>query len=222
MTMTLTALSDRYGKRSGERIGSLTFLHIADERGDHNRLLGVFRCDCGAEARLPLGRVLNGKKRTHCGCQTDHGTHRTHGMRYSREYSSWQAMKARCLDPENKDYPGWGGRGITIYEEWTESFEAFFQHIGPRPPGTSIDRIDGRLGYEPGNVRWATPKEQQRNRRGSYQWVIKGQVFETHDEAARHFGVSPHTVWAWAHGRHDHRRNSFTPPREDCHVVPRY
>lgn len=90
---------------------------------------------------------------------------RPHGMRYSREYSCWQAMKVRCLCPENKDYPRWGGKGITVCPEWIVSFEAFFEYIGPRPLGTTLDRIDPDKGYEPGNVRWATPRQQSHNRR---------------------------------------------------------
>jgi len=74
-------------------------------------------------------------------------------------------MKSRCLDPGNKDYPKWGGAGITIHQEWIDSFEAFYRDVGPRPPGTSIDRINPEFGYHPGNVRWATPVEQARNRR---------------------------------------------------------
>jgi hypothetical protein len=74
-------------------------------------------------------------------------------------------MKARCLDPGNKDYPRWGGVGITIHQEWIDSFEAFYRDVGPRPKGTSLDRIKAELGYRPGNVRWATPAEQARNRR---------------------------------------------------------
>lgn len=215
------AIANRYGSRVGQKIGSLMFVALSDKRGDNNRLFGKFSCDCGTVIEFAAGRVLNGH-RTHCGCLTDRGAHRTHGMRYSPEYSSWQSMKARCLDPDNKDYPKWGGRGITIYPEWVSSFEAFYAHIGARPEGTTIDRIDNSKNYEPGNVRWATAEEQQRNRSTSYEWHIKGLVFQTHGEAAVHFGVSEHTIWRWVNGQHDNRRNSFTPPREGCHVVARY
>lgn len=216
------AVIERYGDRLGERIGDLVFVDIAAERADGNRLCGIFRCDCGNTAQFHLSRVLNGKTRTHCGCKTDRGKSRTHGMHGTPEYSSWSSMKARCLDPGNKDYPRWGGRGITICAEWVESFEAFFAHIGPRPPGTSLDRIDTTRGYEPGNVRWATDREQAQNRATSYRWHIKGRDFESSMEAAQHFGVSDVTISRWVHGAFDNRRGTFTEPRNDCYVTPRY
>jgi hypothetical protein len=216
------AVKIRYLSRIGERVGDLIFVNIVEARADGNRLRGLFKCDCGGQAIYDLGRVLNGKTRTHCGCKTDRGKSRTHGMRDSPEYSSWTAMKGRCLDPDNKDFPRWGGKGIAVCADWIASFEAFYAHIGPRPHGTSLDRIDNRRGYEPGNVRWATPTEQQRNRSTAYRWHIKGITFETADEAAAHFGVTDQTVHGWVKGRLDKRRNSFTPPRGDCHVEPRY
>lgn len=215
------AILDRYNSRIGERIGYLRFEEICG-RGDNNRVIGLFSCDCGKVVQLPAGRVLNGKKRSHCGCKIDRHAAKTHGMRYTPEYSSWQAMKARCLDPNNKDYPRWGGSGITVCQEWAESFEAFYLHIGSRPSGTSLDRIDTTKSYEPGNARWATASEQQRNRRTAYRWYIKGEVFETHEEAAQFFGVSDHTVWRWVNGQFDKRRNRFTQPRKDCACELRY
>lgn len=213
---------ERYRGRIGERIGELTFQEISTERADHGRVLGVFICSCGVSRDYPLGRILNGRARTHCGCRTDRGAHRTHGMRNSREYSSWQSMKARCLDRNNKDYPRWGGRGVTVCGLWVGSFEAFYEHAGPRPRGTSLDRVDNNKGYEPGNVRWATPVEQQRNRRDTFVWHIKGLTFQSHGDAALHFCVSEHTIWRWVNGQFDKRRNSFTPPRGDCNAIPRY
>jgi len=77
-------------------------------------------------------------------------------------------MKQRCCDPEHVAYPNYGGRGITVHVSWIGSFESFFEHVGPRPsPKHSIDRIDNDGNYEPGNVRWATAKQQRRNTRRS-------------------------------------------------------
>lgn len=156
--------SQKYQKHIGEKFGELTMVKTLSKRADSGRILAEFDCSCGNKAVIPAGRVVGGSHKS-CGCMTDRGAHRTHGMRNTREYSTWQSMKARCLCPDNKDYPRWGGRGVGLCQEWAESFEAFYEHIGPRPNGTSIDRIDNNKGYFPGNVRWATKKQQARNTR---------------------------------------------------------
>lgn len=81
-------------------------------------------------------------------------------------YGVWATMIQRCHNPNLKQYARYGARGITVCQEWRDSFEAFLTHIGPRPsPEYSIDRIDNDKGYFPGNVRWATRQEQVANRR---------------------------------------------------------
>lgn len=82
------------------------------------------------------------------------------------EYNAWIGMKMRCLNPKNKRYADYGGRGIGVCEEWVASFEAFLNHIGPKPASNySLDRLDVDGDYRPGNVRWADPSTQMKNRR---------------------------------------------------------
>jgi hypothetical protein len=87
------------------------------------------------------------------------------GVPYTPESRSWQAMKNRCLNPRGGDYKDYGGRGISVCDRWL-SFESFYEDMGPRPIGTSIERIDNSGNYEPGNCKWATPAEQHANKRG--------------------------------------------------------
>jgi hypothetical protein len=90
-----------------------------------------------------------------------------HGMSSSPEFVVWDAVKQRCLNENSKDFPRYGGRGITIDPSWVNSFEQFYLDVGPRPEGTTLDRINNSLGYTKSNVRWATPKEQANNRRSN-------------------------------------------------------
>lgn len=95
------------------------------------------------------------------------------------EYRAWSGMKVRCLNPNFKDWGLYGGRGISVCERWANSFEAFFQDVGPKPSAQhSLDRYpNGDGNYEPGNVRWATPKQQARN------WSHRNHRYEFAGEA---------------------------------------
>lgn len=86
--------------------------------------------------------------------------------KHTPEFDCWQSIKARCNRKSHTQYEDYGGRGIKICDEWNNSYIAFFEHVGPRTsPLHSLDRINNNDGYKPGNVRWATRSEQQKNRR---------------------------------------------------------
>lgn len=93
-----------------------------------------------------------------------------------KEYYAWQSMKQRCYNTKHQAYANYGGRGITICDRWLSSFVAFFDDIGPSPEGASIDRINNDGNYEPGNCRWATRREQLRNRRMNRFLTIRGET----------------------------------------------
>jgi len=80
-------------------------------------------------------------------------------------WQTWQAMKQRCYNPNDPRYSDWGGRGIKVCDEWLHNYKAFEEHMGVRPEGHTMDRIDNEKDYQPGNMRWATPAEQAANRR---------------------------------------------------------
>lgn len=163
--MSATAIERRYGAIIGQRFGSLTAIRLSDHRAARSRVLGVFCCVCGVVVTKPMARVIAGTVALHCGCETPRGANRTHGQHRSPAYASWIAMKRRCLDSTHKDFPRYGAKGIGISPQWTLSFAAFYHDMGDRPPGTTLDRIDGSKGYSAANCRWATPVEQARNRR---------------------------------------------------------
>lgn len=93
---------------------------------------------------------------------------KTHGMRRTPEYDTWQHIINRCENQKCDKWQHYGGRGVRIAPEWRHDFAAFYAHVGPRPSAQhSIDRIDPEGHYEPGNVRWADRKQQRANRRST-------------------------------------------------------
>lgn len=94
----------------------------------------------------------------------------------SPTYHSWACMIQRCTNPKRDAYPLYGGRGITVCARWRESFDAFLADMGPRPAGTSIDRIDSSGDYEPGNCRWSTPTEQAGNTSRNRLYTMDGRT----------------------------------------------
>lgn len=137
------------------------------------------RCRCGMERRVNASKLID-KTSTGCGCrqrETVSRAKRTHGMKNTPEWRVWAAMKDRCYNPNAQRYAVYGARGIAICDRWRDSFEAFYEDMGPRPEaGYQIDRIDNDGPYEPGNCRWATAKQNTRNRRNKRMLTHEGRT----------------------------------------------
>lgn len=105
------------------------------------------------------------------------------------EYRAWSAMKSRCSNANVKCSAHYLGRGVTVCADWEQSFDSFLSHVGYRPSDKhSLDRIDNNGNYEPGNVRWATQREQLLNRRGTRTLEINGEQVAL-SECARAAGL---------------------------------
>jgi hypothetical protein len=118
-------------------------------------------------------------------------------------------MKERCLNPRNHKYPRYGARGIKIHPTWIDSFETFYEHVSTLAncgeKGFTIDRVDNDGDYEPGNVRWATPFEQQRNTSQNLMLTLNG-ITRCAVEWAELLGINAKTLRGrievgWSHER---------------------
>ena len=152
---------------TGRRFGMLTV--AGRERSPNDRSRWLCNCDCGCRI-ITRGDLLRRGGARSCGCTRKPHNNRTvvkHGLHNTRIYTIWANIKARCNNPKSKAYPAYGGRGIKMCDEWAKDFREFFKAVGHPPEGRSLERIDNDKGYFPGNMRWATAKDQARNRRST-------------------------------------------------------
>ncbi len=126
--------------------------------------LWVCECECG-DLCTATGNGLQRGANVSCG-KKKHPTHITHGMTGTGAHKTWNTLRRRCLDPSFKQYKDYGGRGITFCDRWKD-FKNFYEDMGDRPVGKTIDRIDVNGNYEPYNCKWSTHKEQCNNKRNS-------------------------------------------------------
>lgn len=157
---------------TGQRFGRLTVLMRAGS-SSNGGAKWLCQCDCGKDCIQLSTHLLSGRVNS-CGCARAEFLRHcniTHGKRKSRLYGIWASAKQRCCDPNSSRYHRYGGRGITICDEWKNDFQAFYEWAmangydenAPRGQCT-LDRIDNDKGYYPDNCRWVDMKTQNNNR----------------------------------------------------------
>lgn len=190
-------LNKRFHNLIGETFGRLKVLSL--EGRTRKAFYWKCICECGGSTIVEGSQMVSGHIRS-CGCLWIEVTKErasTHGMTNSREYSVWCNMQNRCKNPNIPHYDRYGGRGITICQRWDESFEQFIGDMGRMPDAnSSIERNDNDGNYEPSNCRWATPKEQARNRRSSAIVSFDGESLCIAEWAER-LGLSYHKTRYW-------------------------
>lgn len=164
---------------TGQRFGRLTV--VARDYTDRNRnIYWKCQCDCGNECSVRGSHLKSGQTRS-CGClnaEVASKGNKVHGLSSSRLYNIWVNMRQRCYNPKNRAYDRYGGRGITVCDEWKDNFQTFYSWAisNGYDPDLSIDRIDNDRGYSPENCRWATSSEQARNRRSDHLITFQGET----------------------------------------------
>lgn len=186
----------------GQRFNRLTVIGIEHSGKSDRGYRWVCRCDCGKIIRAAPAKVRGGHTKS-CGCskiervRTDPSMSRiTHGGKNTRLYSIWRGMIERCCNEKSRSYTRYGGRGITICDEWRHDFSAFRDWASTTgySDSLSIDRIDVNGNYEPDNCRWATSSEQGNNRRNNHHIEHDG-VTHTVTEWAHIYGIEPRTLF---------------------------
>lgn len=171
----------------GQTFGTRTVLSLnrTEKRGSFWNL----QCSCGAVSVVRRDSIAATKACKSCAVSE---TNTRHGMSNTPTHRSWLAMLQRCDNPNTRDYSRYGGRGVTVCQEW-RTFEVFLKDMGERPDGMTIDRIDVNGNYEPSNCRWASYKTQTNNRAVTRMVAANGQTLPLTEWSAL-IGIKPITL----------------------------
>lgn len=198
---------------TGQRFGRLVAIRWTKIG---KRIAWECQCDCG-KSKTTLALSLTRGLTQSCGCLRNERTavankkRAKHGMWKSPEFQVWSSITDRCYNENHPNYANYGGRGITMCDRWRESFQNFYDDMGPRPEGKdvggrslwSIDRIDNNKGYAPDNCRWATTPTQMRNRRDNVLISFNGET-----KHLRQWSIELGIPWGTVYARY---RAGMTP-----------
>lgn len=185
------------GNLTGRKFERWTVLFRSFEKHKDGGLHWRCKCDCGIERDVTQRTLLDGSSRS-CGC-LKRDSIVTHGFTSRKSnrhpiYATWMSMRTRCSSPNATAYECYGGRGISVCERWNNSFEKFFEDMGPSWFfGATIERIDNNGNYCPENCKWATRKQQARNRRTNRILEVGGMIMSV-CEWAELFNINATTI----------------------------
>lgn len=186
----------------GKRFGKLVVLYESEpiKEGSDGRLRPAVlcKCDCGNEKVVRIMCLKRGSC-VSCGCEAREKASKRlfkHGMTHTRLFSIWKSMKDRCYKTSSISYKNYGGKGIIICDEWKNEFINFcnWATANGYQDGLTIDRINNDGNYEPSNCRWATYKQQSRNRRNNHLLTLNEET-KTIVEWSEIVGIKADTIW---------------------------
>lgn len=180
----------------GKTFGYLTVVRVVSPTSRSKKC--VCKCICGKEIEILRSCIANGHNKS-CGCHRHVGRAITHGHYLNgnrpSETNVWSQMKERCHNPENKRFYDYGGRGITVCDEWRNSFVKFLEDMGRRPSDKySLERLDNNKGYYKENCIWATMDVQHRNKR-SNRWIEHEGLRMVITDWAKYFNVDSSSIY---------------------------
>lgn len=210
----------RFVNLAGETFGKITI--ISYEGKDHKGNT-YWNCVCSCGNKMTIrGECVKSGRTVSCGkgkCSPKHkepenrkATGKTSPHNYT--YRSWNSMMKRCYSRNSNRFHSHGGRGIVVCDRW-HTFSNFVEDMGERPQGLSIDRINNNGNYEPGNCRWATPKEQARNTRRSIMIEYDGQT-KSLPEWCEILGLNYKSILARVENGWNHKEALTTPVSKNC------
>ena len=214
---------------TGQRFGRLTVLEQGkDKHRPNGKRVVTWECvcDCGNKTNVSAGHLTSGHTWS-CGCahkeqmeawKTFKLTHgRAKGKTKDRAYRTWMFIKRRCYNKNDVCYPHYGAKGITMWSGWVNNPSAFCDYVSSLDrydePSVTIDRIDFKKGYEPGNLRWITLDEQQRNKSSNVFLTINGET-HTISEWARITGMNASTISFRVRNGWDAENAVFSPANQ--------
>jgi len=192
---------------TGKTYGQLTVLERTEYTGTAKKKPTLWKCSCSCGAETIVnGRDLKNGHTKSCGCYSKKRSKErriTHNGTYTRAYSIWCSMKARCYNPNSASFPYYGAKNIKVCDRWKHSFKNFIDDMGEPKAKQSIDRVNNSGDYSPDNCRWADITTQNNNR-GVYNiYATLGNTTKTISEWCKIFGISEKAVFSRIYHHND-------------------